>query len=95
MTADPLDMPPMRRTMRSVELLLSPEQILEILRDFTLYTSLAVGSQTIPIKVIPRYPQVEGVHAIVARAMDPAKRQVTNRAVASARSGIQCGSFRR
>jgi type I restriction enzyme, R subunit len=68
-------LPPMKRTMRSVELLLAPEQILEILRDFTLYTSLAVGSQTIPIKVIPRYPQVEGVHAIVARAMDAAKRQ--------------------
>ncbi len=74
-TGDPLDPVPLRGVLRSVELMLSPESVLEILRDFTLFASVRVGPVTIRVKIIPRYPQVEGVRAIVARAKDPARRR--------------------
>src|SRR5579864_7616137 len=70
-TKDPVDLPPMKRALRSVELLLRPEMILEILRNYTLFTSIPIGPETLRVKIIPRYPQVEGVEAIVARAADP------------------------
>ena len=49
--------------------------LLDIIRTYTLYSrrSSAAGGYT--TKVIPRYPQVEGVEAIVARVRDPQKRQ--------------------
>lgn len=46
-----------------VELLLTPENVLEILRSYTMYSSIQIGSGAKPIKVIPRYPQVEAVEA--------------------------------
>lgn len=63
--------PGLARVLRSVELLLSPPLLLDILRSFTLYSvsTSALGAQT--IKVIPRYPQVEAVELIVNRALDP------------------------
>ena len=65
----------LKRALRSVELLLRPETILEILRDFTLYSIDSSGSAPKPIKVIPRYPQVEAVKRIVERATDPMRHQ--------------------
>ena len=61
--------------LRSVELLLRPEMLLDILRTYTLYSrrSSTAGGDT--MKVIPRYPQVEAVEAIVARVRDPYRRQ--------------------
>ena len=61
--------------MRSAELLLVPDMVLEILRTFTLYSSRRTKAGAVRQKVIPRYPQVEAVAAIVDRCMDPTKRQ--------------------
>ncbi len=74
-TADEMMAPGLKRAIRSVELLLSPERTLEILRDFTLYSIDGSGSAPRPIKVIPRYPQVEAVQRIVERATDPTRHQ--------------------
>lgn len=73
-TADPLDMMPMESVMRSVELMLTPEMVLSILEGYTLYTSVKVGPITTRLKIIPRYPQVEGVEAMVDRTKDPLRR---------------------
>lgn len=73
-TVDPLVMAPFEAVMRSVERMLAPGMVLRILRDFTLFSSLTIGPETIRIKIIPRYPQVEGVDAIVRRAKDPLRR---------------------
>ncbi|HEX5559467.1 MAG TPA: HsdR family type I site-specific deoxyribonuclease [Gaiellales bacterium] len=74
-TTDEMMGPGLKRALRSVELLLSPERILEILRDFTLYSIDGSGLTPRPIKIIPRYPQVEAVRRIVERATDPARHQ--------------------
>ena len=74
-TADEMMAPGLKRALRSVELLLSPERILEILRDFTLYSIDGSGAAPRPIKIIPRYPQVEAVQRIVERATDPSRHQ--------------------
>jgi type I restriction enzyme R subunit len=73
-TADPLLLGPLEATLRSVELMLAPEMLLAILRDYTLYSSVVVGPETTRIKIIPRYPQVEGVDAIIKRAKDPLRK---------------------
>src|SRR6266536_548725 len=65
----------MKRALRSVELLLTPQRILEMLRDFTLYSVDTSGRAPRPIKIIPRYPQVEAVELIVGRATDPTRHQ--------------------
>jgi type I restriction enzyme R subunit len=61
--------------LRSVELLLSPERVLDILRTYTLFSrrSSAAGGYT--IKIIPRYPQVEAVEAILGRVRDTVRRK--------------------
>jgi type I restriction enzyme, R subunit len=74
-TADELMPVGMKRALRSVELLLTPERILEILRDFTLYSIDVSGAAPKPVKIIPRYPQVEAVELIVARASDPTRHK--------------------
>jgi type I restriction enzyme, R subunit len=74
-TADEMMQVGLKRALRSVELLLSPETVLEILRDFTLYSIDGSGSVPRPIKVIPRYPQVEAVKRIVERATDLTRHQ--------------------
>src|SRR5690606_25174670 len=73
-TTDPLIMGPLEAVLRSVQLMLDPDMLLAVLRDYTLFSSLTVGSDTARIKIIPRYPQVEGVDAIVHRAKDPLRR---------------------
>jgi type I restriction enzyme, R subunit len=65
----------MKRALRSVELLLSPERVLELLRDYTLYSIDSSGSAPRPIKIIARYPQVEAVEKIVERVGDPNRHQ--------------------
>jgi type I restriction enzyme R subunit len=72
-TADPYDLEGAARVMRSIELLLAPERILSILRDFTLYDRPFVDGSPKQIKLIPRYPQVEGAEAIHERVLDPVR----------------------
>jgi type I restriction enzyme R subunit len=74
-TADPYDLEGAARVMRSVELLLSPERVLSILRDFTLFDRPFVDGKPTHIKLIPRYPQVEGAEAIHQRVLDPVRRR--------------------
>lgn len=74
-TSDELAQPGVASVLRSAELLLTPEMLLDILRTFSLYSrrSSAAGGYT--AKIIPRYPQVEAVDAIVARVRDPRRRR--------------------
>jgi type I restriction enzyme R subunit len=74
-TTDEIMPPGLPSVLRSAELLLTPEMVLDILRSFTLYSSRRTTSGAIRTKVIPRYPQVEAVEAIIARCRDPKKRQ--------------------
>lgn len=74
-TTDDIMPPGIASVLRSAELLLAPAMILDILRSFTLYSSRATASGALRIKLIPRYPQVEAVEAIVARCRHPKKRQ--------------------
>lgn len=65
-TDDPFDLDGFDRVRRSVELLLTPEQVLAILRDYTLFEEVpAVGKR----KLIPRYPQVEAAERIHERVL--------------------------
>lgn len=74
-TTDELPLPSLKSVLRSVKLLLAPEAILEILRDFTFYTTSSSAGTTQMRKVVPRYPQVEASSAIVARVKDPLRHQ--------------------
>ena len=74
-TTDDIMAPGLPSVLRSAELLLAPAMVLDILRSYTLYSSRRTTSGAIRIKVIPRYPQVEAVEAIVARCRDPKKKQ--------------------
>jgi len=74
-TADPWDLSGGERVMRSVDLLLTPIQVLSILRDFVLFDRPKIVGRAILQKLIPRYPQVEGVEAICGRVMDPTRTQ--------------------
>ncbi len=74
-TTDQISRSGLANVLRSAELLLTPSMVLEILRSFTLYSSRRTSSGAVRQKVIPRYPQVEAVDAIVARCRDPKKRQ--------------------
>jgi type I restriction enzyme R subunit len=65
----------MKRALRSAELLLTPEMVLEMLRTYTLYSTVRIGRAARAIKIIARYPQVEAVEALVVRAKDSTKRQ--------------------
>ena len=74
-TTDEIQPEGLPAVMRSTELLLTPEMVLDILRHFTFYLSHATSAGAIRRKIIPRYPQVEAVAAIVDRALDPHKKQ--------------------
>lgn len=63
------------RALRAAELLLTPEQLLAILQTYTLFSTQRIGKTTKTFKVIPRYPQVEAVEAIVNRAADHKRRR--------------------
>lgn len=70
-TQDPFDLSGFERVQRSVDLLLNPERVLSILRDFTLFEQVPGGGVR---KLIPRYPQVEAAEAIVRRVLDGGKQ---------------------
>jgi type I restriction enzyme R subunit len=74
-TTDEIMPPGLPAVIRSVELLLTPVMILDVLRWYTLYSSRRTAAGASRMKVIPRYPQVEAVDAIIARCRDPKKRQ--------------------
>jgi len=74
-TSDEIMPPGLPNMNRSAELLLNPEMILDILRYYTLYSSRPTAHGALRMKVIPRYPQVEAVDAIIARCHDPKKKQ--------------------
>ena len=74
-TTDEIIPPGLANMLRSAELLLTPVMVLDILKYFTLYSSRRTSSGALRMKVIPRYPQVEAVEAIVARCKDPKKKQ--------------------
>lgn len=74
-TEDPWDLSGGERVMRSMDLLLPPAKVLSVLRDFVLFDRPKIGGRAILQKLIPRYPQVEGVEAIYKRVMDPTRRQ--------------------
>lgn len=74
-TEDQIMVPGLPNVLRSAELLLAPAMVLDILRTFTLYSSRRTTGGAVRTKVIPRYPQVEAVEAIVARCLDPKKKQ--------------------
>ena len=74
-TSDPIMEPGLPAVTRSTELLLTPEMVLDVLRFYTLYTSRRTREGAVDQKIIPRYPQVEAVDAIVDRCLDPVKRQ--------------------
>ncbi len=69
-TTDEIQQAGLKAVLDSAALLLSPENLLSILRTYVLYSkqSTARGART--IKVIPRYPQVEAVDSIVERVTD-------------------------
>lgn len=70
-TADPFDLSGFERVKRSVDLLLTPERLLSVLRDFTLFEQVPGGGVR---KLIPRYPQVEAAEAIVQRVLSGGRR---------------------
>ena len=70
-TEDPYDLSGFERVERSVDLLLRPERVLSILRDFTLFEQTPGGTMR---KLIPRYPQVEAAEAIVERVLSGGKQ---------------------
>lgn len=74
-TTDPLDLTEGERVMKSVDSLLSPAQVLSVLRNYVLFDRPKIGGRAVLQKLIPRYPQVEGVEAIHKRALDPTRRQ--------------------
>jgi type I restriction enzyme R subunit len=74
-TADVIMPPGLPNMNRSAELLLNPKMVLDILRNYTLYSSRRTANGAMRMKVIPRYPQVEAVDAIISRCLDPKKKQ--------------------
>ncbi|HVA22159.1 MAG TPA: HsdR family type I site-specific deoxyribonuclease [Candidatus Micrarchaeia archaeon] len=73
-TETPL-LPGLASALRSAELLLAPSMLLDILRTYTLFSRESSASGGAEFKIIPRYPQVEAVEAIVARVRDPRRRR--------------------
>ncbi|MBB1043281.1 HsdR family type I site-specific deoxyribonuclease [Dietzia sp. DQ11-44] len=59
-TEDPYDLDGMARVVRTVELLLTPPMITELLGSFTYFHS----DESARFKILPRYPQVEAARAI-------------------------------
>ncbi|MHB8719243.1 MAG: type I restriction endonuclease subunit R [Candidatus Dormibacteria bacterium] len=74
-TTDPIGQPSLALVKRSAELLLTPERILDILRNYTLFTKKQTSTGTRTEKVIGRYPQVEAVESICERVKDSKRRK--------------------
>jgi type I restriction enzyme R subunit len=64
------------RVKRSVDLLLNPDTVLSVVADFTAFELKGKHSGVPRLhKIVPRYPQVEAVQAIHARALHSSKKQ--------------------
>lgn len=64
------------RVKRSVELLMDPKMVLSVVNDYTAFELKGRHSGAATLhKIVPRYPQVEAVEAIHARALHSTKRQ--------------------
>src|ERR1019366_8778341 len=74
-TTDEILLPGLASVLRSAELLLRPEMLLDIIRTYTMYSRHSSTGGGYTSKIIPRYPQVEAVEAIVARVRDRNRRQ--------------------
>jgi len=70
-TTDPEELDGWARVTRSASLLLQPQALLAILLNYTLFERRPSGR----IKLIPRYPQVEAVEAILKRVKQEDSRQ--------------------
>jgi type I restriction enzyme R subunit len=68
-------LPGLASVLHSVGLLLTPRLVLDILRTYTLFSRRSSTAGGFEVKIVPRYPQVEAVDAIVARVRDPERRQ--------------------
>ena len=68
-------LPGLSSVLHSAELLLAPQMLLDIARTYTLFSRRSSTAGGTEMKIIPRYPQVEAVEAIVARVRDPQRRQ--------------------
>lgn len=73
-TEDPYDLEGWPRVKRSAELLLTPEMVLTMLRDFTLYDRPSIDGRPQHIKLLARYPQVEAAVAIHDRVLTDRRR---------------------
>lgn len=62
---------PLQRVLGAAASLFSPERLLSMLRDFTLFETPQDNSSTELTKIVARYTQVEAVERIVARVKDP------------------------
>ena len=74
-TTDDIQQPGLKSVLDSTALLLSPENLLSILRTYVLYSRQNTTHGARTIKVIPRYPQVEAVDAIVARVKEGTRKK--------------------
>jgi type I restriction enzyme, R subunit len=74
-TEDAIMAPGLPSVVRSSQLLLEAKMLFDIMRNFTLFSSRRTAYGASRIKVIPRYPQVEAVEAIIRRCLDPEKKQ--------------------
>jgi type I restriction enzyme, R subunit len=74
-TSEPIELPGLARVLHAAELLLSPALLLDVVRTYTLFSRRSSTAGGYAVKVIPRYPQVEAVEAIVARVRDRQRRQ--------------------
>lgn len=74
-TTDALPLLGLDSVLRSARLLLSPANVLELLRSYTLFGRRRTSAGSLDYKVIGRYQQVEAAEAIVARARDPKRNK--------------------
>lgn len=75
-TTDPVAPAGWDRVKRSAELLMAPANVLAVVNDFTAFELKGRHSASATLhKIVPRYPQVEAVEAIHARALHGTKRQ--------------------
>ena len=71
-SVEPVPASPYERCVRDAGLLLNPVRLLEILQRFVLFDRPSGGNMR---KVVPRYPQVEALPALLDRAADPRRLQ--------------------
>ena len=74
-TTDDIQAPGLQSVLDSAALLLTPENLLSMLRTYVLYSRQATSRGARTVKVIPRYPQVEAFDAIVARVKEGTHRK--------------------